>query len=1051
MSLAPIEQHYSAALATLARLKAHQMKDVARAIGLATLGRKADLAERLQAHVQTAYAKADVALVEAAHTLFHQASSGAPLPNHQDLYNAPRAGRALPVGYAAGPSHSTNISQSGVQYGVAATVAPPAAPAPKKRMPAPVAPAMCFQPSPFYRLKRMLHGSPILAVSAPETRGTAKLDFVISTQEQELLAAGPHVQLLAFCAARVAGAPHALLQFPHPLELHLNGELIKDNVKGIKNRPGTSRPANLTPYYRAAPFTNVFEMVYAFTKTDFYVSFYIVERFSAEHALAQVTMRAPIPVQHTVQKIRGEYANSDDEITEVSATLSLKCPLLYMRMQTPCKSLFCQHIQCFDGLSFLQLQEQVPTWQCPICSSQIKYEDLAVCEYMGQVLKETGEDDEVVDLAEDGGWKVRREASEGGDTKPKELGRAKTDANNANNANSANKDADMKDELPAANADMSISKDIEVISLDSDSEEESEPVVKAEPKSAAKSTVTLAEKSEERTKPVSNTHDLNEAHTHQSATNGHEFPLDSSQLPLPGLADQYVSFRNLHQRQLQALDSLNGIPSHIPSLQIRVGHTQIVPNGRTPQPLSRPPLGPKAVSSQAQPAIVNKRVLMNSDVSHKPLNSKASTNTSTNTSTGPITNATVNTTAIATADANANGFEGSPSPPQRISWLFPPVPTPPTRTVSLTGGTIPRGPPASLPSLFRANTSSSLAPSHDATRSLFRNTDAVPQASVPNGSLGPRPSSGPPPLNISGFTGQDVLGITRTEPEKLPGTASKFPALKIPPKFVVPGATPVTTATNGTLSLSNAKNSVASLSSGSPVASYSAVSLSTIKAVQYQLTAKNVVQPVTNSTANSTQKMTPMANISDTLQNATTPVGTSPKIPTPASPAQEATTPGVTLKVSTPVNMVQPLSSRSVTSITQSLASSNQVPQLLAVPLTTHSSSTPTLESSPSLPKLNLSWSENNVLQLASRFSPSRFGPVPDDSTPLTKLYLNGASKQSTFQKYPHIPVIPRFKSSLVESPKRKHSEEAHSPAKRTPVAGLDDVEVIDLCWSDNE
>lgn len=70
----------------------------------------------------------------------------------------------------------------------------------------------------------------------------------------------------------------------------------------------------------------------------------------------------------------------DPDVVATSQVLSLKCPLSYMRLDIPCRSLSCTHVQCFDATSYLQLQEQGPQWLCPICNKSAPYEQLAVDE-----------------------------------------------------------------------------------------------------------------------------------------------------------------------------------------------------------------------------------------------------------------------------------------------------------------------------------------------------------------------------------------------------------------------------------------------------------------------------------------------------------------------------------------------------------------------------------------------------------------------------------------------------------------------------------------------
>lgn len=71
---------------------------------------------------------------------------------------------------------------------------------------------------------------------------------------------------------------------------------------------------------------------------------------------------------------------ADPDIVTTSTVLSLKCPISAMRISIPCRSRSCRHNQCFDAASYLQLQEQAPTWQCPECNMPAPFESLVVDE-----------------------------------------------------------------------------------------------------------------------------------------------------------------------------------------------------------------------------------------------------------------------------------------------------------------------------------------------------------------------------------------------------------------------------------------------------------------------------------------------------------------------------------------------------------------------------------------------------------------------------------------------------------------------------------------------
>lgn len=90
--------------------------------------------------------------------------------------------------------------------------------------------------------------------------------------------------------------------------------------------------------------------------------------------------------------------------------MSLKDPISTLRITTPVRSTVCTHNQCFDAESFLQLQEQAPTWTCPICNKTISYEGLAVDQYVEEILSKVRNADQVT-IQPNGQWSLNKELS----------------------------------------------------------------------------------------------------------------------------------------------------------------------------------------------------------------------------------------------------------------------------------------------------------------------------------------------------------------------------------------------------------------------------------------------------------------------------------------------------------------------------------------------------------------------------------------------------------------------------------------------------------------
>lgn len=109
---------------------------------------------------------------------------------------------------------------------------------------------------------------------------------------------------------------------------------------------------------------------------------------------------------------------NDPDVVATSQVLSLLCPLSYTRLKVPSRGTSCNHIQCFDAKSFMQLQEQGPTWSCPICYKPTPFDTLAIDEYVQEVLENTPDSLEQVTIEPDGVWKLKTEEPEPSRSRP---------------------------------------------------------------------------------------------------------------------------------------------------------------------------------------------------------------------------------------------------------------------------------------------------------------------------------------------------------------------------------------------------------------------------------------------------------------------------------------------------------------------------------------------------------------------------------------------------------------------------------------------------------
>ncbi|KMP10170.1 gu/RNA helicase II binding protein [Coccidioides immitis RMSCC 2394] len=74
---------------------------------------------------------------------------------------------------------------------------------------------------------------------------------------------------------------------------------------------------------------------------------------------------------------------ADTDIVATSSVMSLKCPLSTLR---------------------ITLQEQAPTWTCPVCNKSTSFEGLQIDQYVDNILKATSSDTDQVTIEPNGNW-----------------------------------------------------------------------------------------------------------------------------------------------------------------------------------------------------------------------------------------------------------------------------------------------------------------------------------------------------------------------------------------------------------------------------------------------------------------------------------------------------------------------------------------------------------------------------------------------------------------------------------------------------------------------
>lgn len=265
------------------------------------------------------------------------------------------------------------------------------------------APRLSFKESPFYTILEPL--TPVMECKVREaTRDQIDVKITLRNDTADKLVKDPSIKAMIYCASDpITPYSKAEISFPYQIEIKVNQDEVKANLRGLKNKPGSTRPADITNLLRKrAGYENSMAVIYALTAKKFYLIVNLVRQHAAEELVTKLMAGKTISIDQVVREMISK--GRDNDIVATSSIMSLKCPLSTLRINVPCRSTVCTHNQCFDALSFLQLQEQAPTWQCPICSKSVSFAALEVDEYVSDILAKTSKHVDQVTIEPSGIW-----------------------------------------------------------------------------------------------------------------------------------------------------------------------------------------------------------------------------------------------------------------------------------------------------------------------------------------------------------------------------------------------------------------------------------------------------------------------------------------------------------------------------------------------------------------------------------------------------------------------------------------------------------------------
>ncbi|XP_077572625.1 E3 SUMO-protein ligase PIAS4-A isoform X2 [Stigmatopora nigra] len=317
---------------------------------------------------------------------------------------AARRPEGLPVSYSALGSTPSAPTQ-GVEYlnGISKPMATPA-------------PEVKLVPLPFYQtLETLLPPTELIAQNNEKLQDSQCIFELSPSQADQIRNASelrPGIRsiqvVLRICYTDFLGVQED--QYPPNIAVKVNQSYC--HVPGYypSNKPGVEprrpcRPVNITPWLHLSNLSNRVTVTWGNFGKRYSVAVYLVRMFTASDLFSQLKLCSVETAERCRERIQDKLRfDPESEIATTGLRVSLICPLVKMRIGVPCRVLTCAHLQCFDAVFFLQMNEKKPTWTCPVCDKPAPFELLTIDGLMSEILKETNEEIEEIEYLTDGSW-----------------------------------------------------------------------------------------------------------------------------------------------------------------------------------------------------------------------------------------------------------------------------------------------------------------------------------------------------------------------------------------------------------------------------------------------------------------------------------------------------------------------------------------------------------------------------------------------------------------------------------------------------------------------
>lgn len=257
-----------------------------------------------------------------------------------------------------------------------------------------------FKESPFHEHVTLLHNLVPLGSKRAGVQCETCVRFMLTPTDEEKLASSEYEIHLRFCPYDSYKEKKVNDEYPRQLYVRVNEVpvSIADYHPSMSNKAGYrfhSLPINISKDVHTDSTMPIEQSVCVYWsainphKHSHYMLVHMVRKVGTKDLLDRLKEKEVMPPQRARDFVRKVMSVSDGDIATTSIRVSLVCPLSKVRMEMPVRGATCNHMQCFDGQVYLQMNERRATWTCVVCNESASYDSLIIDGLLLEILQTT--------------------------------------------------------------------------------------------------------------------------------------------------------------------------------------------------------------------------------------------------------------------------------------------------------------------------------------------------------------------------------------------------------------------------------------------------------------------------------------------------------------------------------------------------------------------------------------------------------------------------------------------------------------------------------------